>query len=122
MPSALVIAAHSTLAGMRILSIQSSVAYGYVGNCAATFPLQRLGHEVWPVHTVHFSNHTGYGAWRGSCWTRRWSPSDRGHRRRGPRPGRRGADRVPGLAGSRRRSSWRPSTGCARLTPGGLLL
>jgi pyridoxine kinase len=50
---------------MRILSIQSSVAYGYVGNSAATFPLQRLGHEVWPVLTVHFSNHTGYGAWRG---------------------------------------------------------
>ncbi len=50
---------------MRILSIQSSVAYGYVGNSAATFPLQRLGHEVWPVITVHFSNHTGYGAWRG---------------------------------------------------------
>ncbi len=51
---------------MRILSIQSSVAYGYVGNSAATFPLQRLGHEVWPVNTVHFSNHTGYGAWRGT--------------------------------------------------------
>jgi pyridoxine kinase len=50
---------------MRILSIQSSVAYGYVGNSAATFPLQRLGHEVWPVDTVHFSNHTGYGDWRG---------------------------------------------------------
>src|SRR3990170_8099373 len=50
---------------MRILSIQSSVAYGHVGNSAAVFPLQRLGHEVWPVHTVHFSNHTGYGAWRG---------------------------------------------------------
>jgi pyridoxine kinase len=50
---------------MRILSIQSSVAYGHVGNSAATFPLQRLGHEVWPVNTVHFSNHTGYGAWRG---------------------------------------------------------
>jgi pyridoxine kinase len=50
---------------MRILSIQSSVAYGYVGNSAATFPLQRLGHEVWPVLTVHFSNHTGYGSWRG---------------------------------------------------------
>jgi pyridoxine kinase len=50
---------------MRILSIQSSVAYGYVGNSAATFPLQRLGHEVWPVITVHFSNHTGYGSWRG---------------------------------------------------------
>ncbi|MET0866111.1 MAG: pyridoxal kinase PdxY [Nakamurella sp.] len=51
---------------MRILSIQSSVAYGYVGNSAATFPLQRLGHEVYPVNTVHFSNHTGYGSWRGT--------------------------------------------------------
>ncbi|HET9498745.1 MAG TPA: pyridoxal kinase PdxY [Marmoricola sp.] len=50
---------------MHILSIQSSVAYGHVGNSAAVFPLQRLGHEVWPVNTVHFSNHTGYGAWRG---------------------------------------------------------
>ncbi len=50
---------------MKILSIQSSVAYGHVGNSAATFPLQRLGHEVWPVLTVHFSNHTGYGSWRG---------------------------------------------------------
>ena len=48
-----------------ILSIQSSVAYGHVGNSAAVFPLQRLGVEVWPIHTVHFSNHTGYGAWRG---------------------------------------------------------
>jgi len=50
---------------VRILSIQSSVAYGHVGNSAAVFPLQRLGHEVWPVNTVHFSNHTGYGTWRG---------------------------------------------------------
>ena len=50
---------------MKILSVQSSVAYGHVGNSAAVFPLQRLGHEVWPVLTVHFSNHTGYGAWRG---------------------------------------------------------
>ncbi|HET9872166.1 MAG TPA: pyridoxal kinase PdxY [Propionibacteriaceae bacterium] len=48
-----------------ILSIQSSVAYGHVGNSAATFPLMRLGVEVWPVLTVHFSNHTGYGQWRG---------------------------------------------------------
>jgi len=48
-----------------ILSIQSSVAYGHVGNSAATFPLMRMGVEVWPVLTVHFSNHTGYGAWRG---------------------------------------------------------
>ena len=48
-----------------ILSIQSSVAYGHVGNSAATFPLMRSGIEVWPVLTVHFSNHTGYGEWRG---------------------------------------------------------
>lgn len=50
---------------MNILSIQSAVAYGHVGNSAAVFPLQRIGHEVWPVYTVNFSNHTGYGAWRG---------------------------------------------------------
>jgi pyridoxine kinase len=50
---------------MRILSIQSSVAYGHVGNSAAVFPLQRLGVEVWPIATVQFSNHTGYGSWRG---------------------------------------------------------
>jgi pyridoxine kinase len=50
---------------MNILSIQSHVAYGHVGNSAAVFPMQRLGHEVWPIHTVQFSNHTGYGAWRG---------------------------------------------------------
>ena len=50
---------------VSILSIQSSVAYGHVGNSAAVFPLQRLGIEVWPVITVHFSNHTGYGQWRG---------------------------------------------------------
>ncbi len=50
---------------MGILSIQSLVAYGHAGNSAAVFPLQRLGREVWPVMTVHFSNHTGYGAWRG---------------------------------------------------------
>ena len=48
-----------------ILSIQSHVAYGHVGNSAAVFPLQRLGFEVWPVNTVLFSNHTGYGQWRG---------------------------------------------------------
>ena len=50
---------------MSILSIQSHVAYGHAGNSAAVFPLQRLGKEVWPVLTVTFSNHTGYGAWRG---------------------------------------------------------
>src|SRR6266550_182679 len=50
---------------MNILSIQSHVAYGHVGNVAATFPLQRIGVEVWPIHTVQFSNHSGYGAWTG---------------------------------------------------------
>ncbi|MBB2893476.1 pyridoxal kinase PdxY [Flexivirga oryzae] len=50
---------------MNILSIQSSVAYGHAGNSSAVFPLQRLGFEVWPVYTVYFSNHTGYGEWRG---------------------------------------------------------
>jgi pyridoxine kinase len=48
-----------------VLSIQSHVAYGHVGNSSAVFPLQRLGVEVWPVHTVQFSNHTGYGKWTG---------------------------------------------------------
>ncbi len=49
----------------NILSIQSSVAYGHAGNSAAVFPLQRLGVEVWPVLTVHFSNNTSYGETRG---------------------------------------------------------
>ena len=46
----------------NILSLQSHVAYGYVGNRAAVFPLQRLGHEVIAINTVQFSNHTGYPA------------------------------------------------------------
>lgn len=50
---------------MNILSIQSHVAYGHVGNASAVFPMQRLGVEVWPIHTVQFSNHTGYGDWKG---------------------------------------------------------
>lgn len=54
---------------MHVLSIQSSVAYGHVGNSAATFPLQRIGIEVSAVSTVHFSNHAGYGSWRGPVLT-----------------------------------------------------
>lgn len=50
---------------MNILSIQSHVAYGHVGNAAAVFALQRMGHEVWPIHTVRFSNHPGHGGLRG---------------------------------------------------------
>ncbi|GLK84578.1 pyridoxal kinase PdxY [Ancylobacter defluvii] len=53
---------------MNILSIQSWVAYGHVGNASAMFPMQRLGHEVWGLQTVQFSNHTGYGSWRGEVF------------------------------------------------------
>jgi pyridoxine kinase len=50
-----------------VLSIQSWVACGNVGNTAALFPLQRLGCETWSLNTVAFSNHTGYGRWRGAA-------------------------------------------------------
>ena len=50
---------------MNILSIQSQVAYGHVGNAAAVFALQRLGHEVWPIPTVEFSNHPAHGGFGG---------------------------------------------------------
>jgi len=46
---------------MAILSIQSHVAYGHVGNSAAVFPLQRLGQPVWAIDTVMFAAHAGYG-------------------------------------------------------------
>ncbi|MGQ9365785.1 pyridoxal kinase PdxY [Azospirillum sp. ST 5-10] len=52
-----------------VISIQSHVAYGYVGNRAAVFPLQRLGFDVTAVNTVQFSNHTGYGAWTGQVFS-----------------------------------------------------
>jgi pyridoxine kinase len=50
---------------VTILSIQSHVVYGHVGNSAAVFPMQRMGCEVWPVMTVQFSNHPGHGAFKG---------------------------------------------------------
>lgn len=53
----------------KIISIQSHVAYGHVGNCAAVFPLQRLGWDVIVVNTVQFSNHTGYAAFSGQVFT-----------------------------------------------------
>ncbi len=55
---------------MAILSIQSHVTYGYVGNKAAVFPLQSMGYDVWPVNTVQFSNHTGYGQWQGEVFSK----------------------------------------------------
>lgn len=53
---------------MRILSIQSHVAFGYVGNRSAVFPLERLGYEVMPVNTVQFSCHTGIPGWKGAAF------------------------------------------------------
>jgi pyridoxine kinase len=50
---------------MAVLSIQSHVVYGHAGNSAAVFPKQRLGREVWALNTVEFSNHTGFGGFRG---------------------------------------------------------
>lgn len=53
---------------MNILTIQSAVVYGHVGNAAAVFPLQRLGAEAWALNTVQFSNHPGYGSWTGEVF------------------------------------------------------
>jgi pyridoxine kinase len=50
---------------VNVLSIQSRVVYGHVGNAAAGFVLERLGHEAWPLDTVTFSNHLGYETFRG---------------------------------------------------------
>lgn len=53
-----------------ILSIQSHVVYGHAGNGSAVFPLQRMGFEVWPIHTVQFSNHTQYAqGWTGQAFS-----------------------------------------------------
>lgn len=49
----------------RVLSLQSHVVHGYVGNKAAVFPLQLLGFDVDPVNSVQFSNHTGYPKFTG---------------------------------------------------------
>ncbi|KAK7685751.1 hypothetical protein QCA50_011097 [Cerrena zonata] len=49
----------------RVLSIQSHVAFGYVGGKAAVFPLQCLDYDVDVVNTVNFSNHSGYGYFGG---------------------------------------------------------
>jgi pyridoxine kinase len=54
-----------------VLSIQSHVVFGHVGNSAAVFPLQRLGREVWPMMTVQFSSHAGYPGWRGRAFDAR---------------------------------------------------
>ena len=52
---------------MEILSINSHVAYGHVGHGASVFPLQCLGFEVWPVHSVALAHHPGYGTRNGAA-------------------------------------------------------
>lgn len=52
----------------HILSIQSHVVYGHVGNRSAVFPLERMGYEVWPINTVQYSSHTGYSGWTGAAF------------------------------------------------------
>lgn len=53
---------------LSLLSIQSHVVYGHVGNSAAAFALQRLGCEAMPLHTVQFSSHAGYPGYRGQVF------------------------------------------------------
>ncbi|EEH56691.1 uncharacterized protein MICPUCDRAFT_44424 [Micromonas pusilla CCMP1545] len=53
----------------RALTIQSHVVSGYVGNKCAVFPLQLHGFDVDPILSVQFSNHTGYGSWKGEVMT-----------------------------------------------------
>ncbi|CAF2154186.1 unnamed protein product [Rotaria magnacalcarata] len=50
----------------RVLSIQSHVVHGFVGNKCATFILQLYGFEVDVINSVHYSNHTGYKVVKGS--------------------------------------------------------
>lgn len=50
----------------RVLSIQSHVVHGYVGNKCAVFPLQLHGFDVDPINSVQFSNHAGYPSHQGT--------------------------------------------------------
>lgn len=50
-----------------VLSIQSEVVRGHVGNSGVRFALQRLGLDVWAVPTVLLSNHPGHGRFRGEA-------------------------------------------------------
>ena len=62
--------AHQADTNFRVLSVQSHVVSGYVGNKSAVFPLQLHGIDVDIINTVHFSNHTGYKkGWEGERLT-----------------------------------------------------
>ena len=50
---------------MNVISIQSQVAFGHVGNSAAVFPMQLHGIDVIAVPTTLLSNRPGYKTVRG---------------------------------------------------------
>jgi pyridoxine kinase len=50
---------------MTVISIQSQVVYGHVGNSAAVFPLQACGIDVAAVPAALLSNHPHYPSVRG---------------------------------------------------------
>src|SRR5207237_6149120 len=50
---------------MNVISIQSQVAFGHVGNSAAAFPMQMNGIDVIAVPTTLLSNRPGYPSIRG---------------------------------------------------------
>jgi pyridoxine kinase len=49
----------------QVLSIQSNVVVGHVGNAAARPALERLGHRVWTIDTAILAHHPGHGAFTG---------------------------------------------------------
>lgn len=54
---------------MAVLTIQSHVVAGHVGNSAAVFCLQRSGVEAWGLDTLQFSNHTAAKGWTGDVFS-----------------------------------------------------
>jgi pyridoxine kinase len=52
---------------MNVLSIQSEVVHGHVGNRAARFALERLGHAAWTIPTILLSSHAGYARVEGEA-------------------------------------------------------
>lgn len=51
---------------MPIISIQSQVVAGHVGNAAAVPALNMLGHDVWAIPTILLSHHPGHGGAKGA--------------------------------------------------------
>eukprot|EP01127_Copromyxa_protea_P017073 TRINITY_DN5169_c0_g1_i2.p1 TRINITY_DN5169_c0_g1~~TRINITY_DN5169_c0_g1_i2.p1 ORF type:complete len:250 (+),score=39.76 TRINITY_DN5169_c0_g1_i2:1-750(+) len=51
----------------KVLSLQSHVVSGFVGNKCASFALQTLGIDIDTINTVQFSNHTGYATFKGQA-------------------------------------------------------